>query len=89
MTSIHGAFNYQITLDSGGSTLKLTSKLDIKSLRYFWVHPVSLEFYNRNYCQKSLLEKHFKAPIEAGDTENSYMERLGYLKVYDSGVAEL
>lgn len=89
MTSIHGAFNYQITLDSGGSTLKLTPKLDIKSLRYFWVHPVSLEFYNRNYCQKSLLEKHFEAPIEAGDTENSYMERLGYLKVYDSGVAEL
>ena len=47
------------------------------------------EYYHRNYCQKKLLEKHFYQPLFEEDTENTYMERLGFLKIYDNGVAKL
>ena len=85
-----GNFKYQITLDSGGTSLKeYKTDLSKVTLRYFWVDPVSFKFHSRNYCQKSVLEKHFEMKLEPEDTENNYMERLGYLKVYDSGIAEL
>ena len=57
--------------------------------RYYWVNLKTLKYYHRNYCQKQKLEKHFNIKLNPNDTENSYMERLGYLKIYDSGITEL
>lgn len=84
-----GSFSYQITLSSGGSTLKYFKNNKIIPPRYFWVNPNTLEYFHRNFCQKHLLQKHFKQPLLLTDTESIYMERLGYLKVYDNGLAEL
>lgn len=82
-------FTYQITLSSGGSSLKSISNYQIISPRYFWVHPHTLKYYHRNYCQKQKLVKHFNQKILKHDTENTYMERLGYLKVFDNGLAKI
>lgn len=84
-----GYFTYQITLSSGGSSLDFYNNYKQIQPRYFWVNPNTLEFYHRNFCQKHLLEKHFKKPLDSNDTESTYMEKLGYLKVYDNGLAEL
>ena len=84
-----GDFTYQITLSSGGSSLNSTSNYQIILPRYFWVNPHTLKYYHRNYCQKQKLVKHFNQKILEHDTENTYMERLGYLKIYDNGLAEI
>ena len=36
-----------------------------------------------------MLEKSFGEKLLPDDTESTYMERLGYVKVFDCGVAEL
>lgn len=82
-------FKYQITLSTGGSTLKHFNNYRLISPRYFWVNPSNLEYFSRNYTQKQVLEKHFNEPLLDSDTENSYMERLGYIKVFDNGLAEI
>lgn len=87
--SVYDNIVYQITLSSGGSTLKYYKDYSIISPRYFWVEPKTMTYHHRNHCQKGLLEKHFGRPVLSTDTENSYMERLGYLKVFDNGLAEL
>ena len=85
----YGYFKYQLTLSSGGSTLK-AFKFKILEPRYFWVNSKNISIYHhRNYCQKHLLEKHFKEPLLDIDTESTYMERLGFLKIYDNGLAEI
>lgn len=85
----YSSFSYQITLSSGGSTLNTTESCKIISPRYFWVNPKNLQYYHRNYCQKHLLEKHFNVSVLKEDTETTYMEKLGFLKVYDNGLAEI
>ena len=57
--------------------------------RYFWVNPKTLSYFSRNQCQKHMLEKSFGEKLLPDDTESTYMERLGYVKVFDCGVAEL
>lgn len=89
LLTLYPKYSYQITLSSGGTSLIATNKYNILNPRYFWVNPKTLEYFHRNYCQKHLLEKHFKIPLLDNDTETSYMEKLGYLKVYDNGLAEL
>ena len=84
----YGKFKYSITLATGGSTLNYFKPSDI-TLRYFWVHLSTLKYFHRNYCQKNLLEKHFGVPLKDTDTEASYMESLGYVKVFDNGVLNL
>ena len=84
-----GDFSYQITLSSGGSSLRFYSNFKQIQPRYFWVNPNTLKYFHRNYCQKHLLEKHFNTPLLETDTESIFMEKLGYLKVYDNGLAEL
>lgn len=84
----HGSFIYQITLATGGSSLGAAKSYRIITPRYFWVKSLN-NYYHRNYCQKHLLQKHFKEPLLQDDTESTYMERLGYLKVYDNGLAEI
>lgn len=82
----HGEFIYQTTNDTGsvinGESLSSSS-------RYYWVDPKTLTFYHRNKTQKQNLEKNFKHSILKEDTETTYMERLGYLKIYDSGLTTL
>ena len=82
-------FKYQITLSSGGNTLKATKSYKLIEPRYFWINPKTLEYHHRNYCQKKLLQKHFDEKVLDTDTESTYMERLGYLKVFDNGLAEV
>ena len=84
-----GEFTYQITLSSGGSSLNKSKDFKVIDPRYFWVNPNTYEYFHRNYCQKHLLTKHFKQELLSTDTENTYMERLGFLKVYDNGLAEI
>lgn len=85
----YGDFKYQLTLSSGGSTLK-TFNFNLLEPRYFWVNSKNISiYYHRNYCQKQLLEKHFKEPLLSTDTESTYMEKLDFLKVYDNGLAEI
>lgn len=88
METEYGKFKYSITLSTGGSTLNYYKQSNV-TLRYFWVHLSSLKYYHRNYCQKTLLEAHFGTPVKDTDTEASYMESLGYVKVYDNGVLTL
>lgn len=82
-----GKFKYLITLSSGGSSL--IGQCRIIDPRYFWVNPKTLEYYHRNECQKGRLESKFGEPVLNDDTEETYMSRLGYLKVYDNGLAEI
>ena len=84
-----GDFIYQITLSSGGSSLTACTDYRLINPRYFWVHPNTLEYYHRNYCQKQKLFKHFGQKVLDDDTENTYMERLGFLKIYDNGLAKI
>ena len=86
---LYPSFIYQITLFSGASTLNFYDKITFLDPRYFWVNSDTLEYHSRNYCQKNLLEKHFNVKLKPDDTENTYMERLNYLKVYDNGLAEI
>lgn len=81
-----GSFVFQITLDTGGTITSYYSIKDQVSLRYWWINS-KLEIKSRNSTQVSVL-KQSSSWIE-GDTENSYMERLGYYKVYDCGIATL
>lgn len=84
---IHGSFIYQTTNDTG-SVYKSTCKS--LSLRYWWVERShSRKYYTRNYCQKHLLKQNFGQDFLENDTETSYMERLGYIKVYDSGLSTI
>ena len=80
-----GNFIYHSTIGFGSQTVDIC---DYKYIgpRYFWVNPVSLEYYHRNYCQKHLLEKHFGEALLENDTESTYMARLGYLRYHDCGV---
>ena len=82
----HGEFIYQTTNDTGsiieGESLSSSS-------RYYWVDPKTLKFYHRNKTQKHNLEKNFNHLVLKEDTESSFMERLGYLKIYDSGLTTL
>lgn len=82
-------FIYQIVLSTGASTLNMSNKFTYLKPRYFWVNSVTLEYYSRNYTQKQVLQKHFNEPLLPDDTENTYMERLGFIKVYDNGLAEI
>ena len=90
-SDIGKSFTYQITLSSGGTSLKSVNSYKILPPRYFWVgkNGKGFIYHHRNYCQKQVLEKHFGVPLLKQDTENTYMERLGYLKVYDNGLAEI
>lgn len=88
LKDIYGTFKYQYTTLFGGSTFNNFESRYIGP-RYFWVNPETLEYYHRNHCQKSLLEKNFKEPLLEEDTESSYMSRLGYLRYYDSGIYEI
>lgn len=88
-------FHYLITLSSGGSSLNASDGHREIPPRYFWVDITSdtLPYYHRNYCQKSVLEKHFGKPLfDVGDrqcTEREYMESLGFVRVYDNGLSEI
>ena len=83
-----GEFVYHSTIGFGSQTVDIS---DYKYLgpRYFWVNPVTLEYYHRNHCQKQLLEKHFGEPLLENDTESTYMTRLGYLRYHDCGVINI
>lgn len=88
LKNICGEFKYQFTLGYGGSTSKVFN-YDYIGPRYFWVNPKTLNYFSRNQCQKHMLEKSFGEKLLPDDTESTYMERLGHVKVFDCGVAEL
>ena len=87
-----GKFHYLITLSSGGSSIRSAKSVRYIDPRYFWVSP-ELKYYHRNSCQKQVLEKNFGKPLWDIDgrtcTEKEYMEALGYVRVFDNGLAEL
>ena len=86
---INGAFVYQITLSSGGSSLRNCSSYRFIGPRYFWVNLNTMEYYSRNKTQKSNLSKLTGHEINDNETEDSFMTRNNFLKVYDNGLAEI
>lgn len=39
--------------------------------------------------KRKTIEEFIEEPLLPNDTETSYMEKLGYLKVYDNGITTL
>ena len=81
-----GSFQFQITLDTGGTIGNYFSRSSTISLRYWWVNSKMI-VKSRNSTQVSILKKNLDW-IE-GDTESSYMIRNGFYKVFDCGIATL
>ena len=81
-----GDFIFQVTLDTGGTIIfnKNIERKDV-SLRYWWIK--SNIALSRNSSQLNIL-KNKKDWIE-GYTEQSYMEKNGFSKIYDSGVVSI
>ena len=81
-----GKVQFQITIDTGGTLLgkKFPDKEDV-TLRYWWVN--QSDYLTRNSCQVSRLSKNFDW-LET-DTEKSYMERNGWVQVWDSGIVKI
>ena len=80
-----GDFIFQITLDTGGTIFDSVPTKENTSLRYWWVK--NKLFLTRNSTQISALKK--KIDWKNDDTENSYMRRNGFLKIWDSGILEV
>ena len=76
-----------MTTNNTGSSGNYGTLVDKTTLRYWWVRPGSKPVaYPRRQCQKHMLEKRFGQPV--GDkTERQYMEDLGHVKCYDSGLS--
>lgn len=84
----YGDFKYQLTLSSGGSTLK-TFNFNLLEPRYFWVSSKNIYLLSQKLLSKTIVRKHFKEPLLSTDTESTYMEKLDFLKVYDNGLTEI
>lgn len=83
----YGSFIYETTNDTGSTIDGLSSSAN---LRYWWVRANRPNlFYTRNRCQKHLLENLLGSPLLENDTESTYMERHGFIKVYDSGLTRI
>jgi hypothetical protein len=78
-----GHFSYQIAIDTGGTTLRgvVPERKDV-TLRYWWIK--AQQVLSRNNTQVQVLKKN--EDWELDDTENTYMRRKGFTKVYDSGI---
>jgi hypothetical protein len=81
-----GEFVFQITLDTGGTLLNNFDSNLIPSFRYWWVNS-KMEVRSRNSCQVLVLKKN--DDWEENDTENSYMIKKGFYKVFDCGILTL
>ena len=80
-----GKFVFQVTLDSGGSLVLNTIDRKNVSLRYWWTDGHSR--ISRNSCQRSTLSKN--EDWCDSDTEDSYMRKNKYNKIYDTGIVSL
>lgn len=76
-----------MTTNNTGSSGNYGTLVEKKTLRYWWVKlGTEPKAFPRRQCQKHMLEKRFGQPV--GDkTERQYMEDLGYVKCYDSGLS--
>ena len=81
-----GNFIFQITLDTGGTISSMYNLSDSITIRYWWVNS-KMDVLSRNRTQVHTLK--FNDDWVEGDTENSYMVRSGYYKVFDCGIATL
>ena len=76
-----------MTTNNTGSSGKYGTLLSKKTTRYWWVSPDRPPTaIPRRQCQKQLLEKRFGVPV-GEKTERQYMEDLGYVRCYDSGLS--
>ena len=74
-----------MTTNDTGSTGDYGTRLDKHTLRYWWVNTKG-EALTRNACMKHKLEVRFGVPV--GDmTEVEYMQSLGWVRVFDSGLS--
>ena len=80
-----GNFIFQVTLDTGGSILNRKIERKDVSLRYWWTD--GHRRLSRNVCQASILSKN--KDWDGNDTENSYMRKKNYYKIYDTGIVSL
>ena len=76
-----------LTTNDTGSIAK--NSVPTGFMRYWWVSAGAKHYYSRNACQRSRLVSTFKQPMLDTDTEGSYMTRMGYTKVYDSGLSRV
>jgi len=82
ITNDIGEFVFQVTLDTGGTLVRQEFTRKDVSLRYWWIKKD--ESLSRNQTQVSILKQNLD--WVDGDTEDSYMKRNRYLKVWDSGI---
>lgn len=76
-----------MTTNNTGSSGNYGTLLAKKTTRYWWVKLGSVPLaIPRRQCQKHLLEKRFGIPV-GEKTERQYMEDLGYVRCYDSGLS--
>ena len=80
-----GDFQFQITLDTGGSLSAGVPKKEDISLRYWWTK--SNYFKTRNQCQVLTLKKN--SDWSNGDTEVSYMQKNGWSRIWDAGIQDI
>ena len=80
-----GDFQFQITLDTGGSLLKTSGPIS-PTMRYWWVNS-KMEYKTRNECQVQKLK--LNSDWIKNDSEVSYMERNKWFRVWDTGVVNL
>ena len=80
-----GIFIFQVTLDTGGSILSKPIKKKDVSLRYWWTN--GHHRLSRNVCQAGILNKN--DDWDTNDTEDIYMRKKGYYKIYDTGIVSL
>lgn len=77
-----GEFIFQITLDTGGSLSLFSRDILSVSLRYWWTNgKIRIQ---RNKTQKKILMKN--ADWKNTDTEVSYLKRLNWNRIFDSGI---
>jgi hypothetical protein len=80
-----GDFVFQITLDTGGSLLDRIITRNNISLRYWWTD--GHRRISRNICQVGRISKN--DDWNKNDTEDGYMRRKGYYRIYDTGIVSL
>ena len=80
-----GNFIFQVTLDTGGTIVNGKIERKNVTLRYWWIKGGIV--LSRNHTQVSKLKNN--SDWLDSDTEDSYLLRLGFIRIWDSGITSI
>ena len=80
-----GNFIFQVTLDTGGTIVNGKIERRNVTLRYWWIKGGIV--LSRNSTQISKLKNN--SDWLDSDTEDSYLLRLGFIRIWDSGITSI